>query len=461
VLSSDEALYHIEGAKGNLEVFRELSVGVIGIGISIDTGERRGDDRMVDVKSWVEISEGRLAANYKVLSAAAGGDTTVLAVVKANAYGHGAGVCAPMLARAGTKWLGVADATEGCAVREALAAAGIEAVRQPEILVMCGALAEDADAIVQQGLTAVAWERQQMDGLAEAVARRGAGLPLAVHLEIDTGMARQGVAPGEELEAVLRWFTGQSRLRLDGVMTHFASAEVAGSRQTVRQRERFAQAIEAVAAAGLRPAWVHAGNSSTIDNRGTGENLSWLRGLANSVGGRPMVRAGIALYGFCLQICLPGEDADSAAGTSPQPEARQAQVGQSGVRKDLQPVMTWKTRVIGLRNVQIGDAVGYNAAFTASRPMRLALLPIGYSDGLRRELSSSNAKPGGWVMLHGQRAAIIGRVSMNLTVVDVSEISAIAVGDEVVVLGDGITADDHARLAATISYEIVCGVRTS
>jgi alanine racemase len=463
VLSSDEALYHIEGAMGNREVFRELSVVVVGIGIRIDTGGRRwrGGDRMVGVKSWVEISERRLAANYKVLSAAAGGDTTVLAVVKANAYGHGAGVCAPMLARAGANWFGVADATEGCAVREAFSAAGIDAAQQPAILVMCGGLGEDADAIVQQGLTAVVWERQQMEGLAEAVARRSAGLPLAVHLEIDTGMARQGVAPGEELEAVLRWFTGQSRLRLDGVMTHFASAEVAGSRQTVRQRELFEQAIEAVAAAGLRPTWVHAGNSSTIDNQGTGEKLSWLRGLANSVGARSMARAGIALYGYCLPICLPIEDADSATGTSRQSEVRQAQVDQSEVRKDLQPVMTWKTRVIGLRNVQAGDAIGYNATFTAPRPMRLALLPIGYSDGLRRELSSSDAKPGGWVMLHGQRAAIVGRVSMNLTVVDVSEISAVAVGDEVVVLGDGVTADDHARLAGTISYEIVCGVHAS
>jgi alanine racemase len=121
--------------------------------------------------------------------------------------------------------------------------------------------------------------------------------------------------------------------------------------------------------------------------------------------------------------------------------------------------MSWKTRVIGLRKVKTGETVGYNATFSAQRPMRLALLPIGYSDGLRRELSGSNARAGGWAMIQGQRAAIIGRVSMNLTVVDVSEISGVAVGDEVVVLGDGITADDHARLAGTIAYEILCGVR--
>ena len=166
-----------------------------------------------------------------------------------------------------------------------------------------------------------------------------------------------------------------------------------------------------------------------------------------------MVRSGIALYGYCLPICGAVVD----AGVTPNSRVS----SRSRVHTDLQPVMTWKTRVIALRNIQAGDAVGYNATFTAPRPMRLALLPIGYSDGLRRELSSSNAKPGGWVMLHGQRAAIIGRVSMNLTVVDVSQISGVAVGDEVVVLGDGVTADDHARLAGTISYEILCGVRAS
>jgi alanine racemase len=403
------------------------------------------------VNSWVEVSEQRLAANYKVLSAAAGEDTAVLAVVKANAYGHGAAVCAPLLARAGAEWLGVADAAEGRAVREAHAAAGIETARQPKILVMCGGCGDDADSIVQQGLTPVVWQRRQMECLAEAVARRGAGSPLPVHLEIDTGMARQGVAPGEELHALLRWLRDQPLLRLDGVMTHFASAEVAGSRQTAEQRERFEQAIKAVAATGLQPEWVHAGSSSTLDNQGTNRstdaNLPWLRGLANSVGARPMVRAGIALYGYCLPI--------ETAATSV------AATVHAQVRPQLQPVMSWKTRVIGLRDVQAGDAVGYNATFTARRPMRLALLPVGYADGLRRELSGSDAQVGGWVMVQGRRAAIVGRVSMNLTVVDVTEIHGVSVGDEVVVLGDGITADDHARLAHTISYEIVCGVRAS
>jgi alanine racemase len=409
------------------------------------------------VKSWVEVSERRLVSNYRLLVEAAADDTAVLAVVKANAYGHGAELCAPVLARAGAEWLGVTDGVEGAAVREALAVAGIGLERQPRIMVMCGLLGEDAEGIVRHGLTPVVWEQQQMEWLAAAVRRRGGdAAPLPVHLEIDTGMARQGVAPGEELHTLLHWLKRQPQLRLDGVMTHFASAEVAGSPQTLVQRSRFEAAIAAVAAAGVQPAWVHAGSSSTLDHQGLDnrslgnqsvkEHLVWLRSVAASVGARAMVRSGIALYGYCLPIEQAGSADD---------------VIQAKMRSGLRPLMTWKTRVIGLREIQVGDTIGYNAIFTAQRPMRLALLPVGYADGLRRELSGSNTRPGGWVMVQGQRAAIVGRVSMNLTVVDVTDIAGITLGDEVVVLGDGITADDHARLAHTIPYEIVCGVRAT
>ncbi len=406
-------------------------------------------DRITDVKSWIEVSGQRLAANYGILAEAAGRGTAVLAVIKANAYGHGAALCAPVLARAGARWLGVTDAAEGCTVREALASAGIAPQQQPEILVMSGLLGEDAAPILRQHLTPVVWDRQQMERLAEAGSRypNPDGLPLPVHLEIDTGMARQGVAPGEALDEVLRWFKAQRRLRLDGVFTHFASSEVAGSTQTVAQRRLFDASIQAVGAAGLEPRWVHAGNSSTVDNQGAGEDLAWLRALAASVGARPMVRSGLGLYGYCLPI----EQAGGENENNPQ----------HTVRPVLQPVMAWKTRVIGVREVHAGETVGYNATYRASGPMRLALLPVGYADGLRRELSSSNGRPGGWVMVHGRRAAIVGRVSMNLTTVDTTGIPDVAVGDEAVVLGPGMTADDHAKLAGTIPYEIVCGIRAS
>jgi alanine racemase len=386
----------------------------------------------------VEISEERLAANYGALAEVAGDGVAVLAVVKADAYGHGAKICAPVLAQARVEWLGVTDAEEGVAVRAALT--GASQKRQPRIMVMSGPLREDAEAIVQSELTPVVWTRQQMEWLAEAVARRGAE-SLAVHLEIDTGMARQGVAPGKELRELLSWLAGQRSLRLDGVMTHFASSEVADSPLTLRQRARFEQSLGEVAAVGQHPVWVHAGNSSTVDNSAVSEHdrgsLVWLRSVASGVGARAMVRVGLALYGYCLPV----------------------EGGKAMVKPELRPVMTWKTRVIGVREVEAGDTVGYNAIFTASRPMRLALLPVGYADGLRRELSGSDAVAGGWVMIGGRRATIVGRVSMNLTVVDVTEIAGVTVGDEVVLLGDDVTADDHARLAHTIAYDIVCGMR--
>ena len=114
--------------------------------------------------------------------------------------------------------------------------------------------------------------------------------------------------------------------------------------------------------------------------------------------------------------------------------------------------------MLATRSIAAGDTVGYNAIFTAEHAMQVALLPVGYADGLRRELSSTNKKLGGWVMLHGRRAAILGRISMNLTVVDVTGIDGVKPGDEAIVLGEGITADDHAHLASTIAYEILCGI---
>jgi alanine racemase len=270
------------------------------------------------------------------------------------------------------------------------------------------------------------------------------GTGLAVHVEVDTGMARQGVHPGDELDDLLDELTA-SGLTLDGIFTHFCAAEVAHSELTQRQERRFEAAVKQVLAKGLAPKWVHAGSSSSVDN--PAQSSPWLVNLANSVDARAMVRCGIALYGYCSPIT--GADAASVP---------------SKLRPALRPVMTWKTRVLSLRDLAAGETVGYNATFTAPAPMRLAMLPVGYADGLRRQLSGSDARPGGWVILHSrdgsaQRAPIAGRVTMNLTMVDVTAIPGVRIGDEVVVLGDGITADDHARLAATIPYEILCAVR--
>jgi len=399
------------------------------------------------VKNWIEISESRLAANYGTLREHAGPEVAVLAVIKADAYGHSAGLCAPVLARAGAPWLGVTDVREGVQVQMELERTGIARERQPRILIMSGSLPDEAKVIVLHGLTPVVWSVEMLEALAQAAAEQQT--QLAVHIEVDTGMSRQGCAVGSELNALLQWFAGQQTITLEGVMTHFASAEVAGSVQNAAQERAFEAAIAQVKASGLKPRWVHAGNSSAIDNlhatADAATSLEWLRQQAASVGAQAMVRTGLALYGYCLPV---------------EREQGYGGAAESSVHAALLPVMTWKTRVIGLREIPAGTHVGYGGTFTAKQPMRLALLPVGYADGLRRELSSS-PQGGGWVMIAGQRAPIVGRVSMNLTAVDAMAIHSVAVGDEVVVLGEGCTAEDHARVAGTISYEILCGMQTA
>ncbi len=387
---------------------------------------------MQSTKSWLEISEERLRQNYDTLMrlcAAEGRSASVLAVVKARAYGHGAGLCAQVLASAGASWLGVSDAREGALVRRSLNVA--HQSRTVRILVMCGPLPEDAATIVANQLTPVVWSADHLDWLSRGST---AVAPLPIHLEIDTGMSRQGVQPGTSLNLFLDCLSKKPQLRLEGILTHFASAEISGSPSTALQRQRFETALTQADNRRLRPEWIHVGNSSTIDEA---NSLPWLQQIASLYGARSLVRSGLALYGYCL----PLENASSA------------------LRGLLHPVLSWKSRIVDLHDISPGAAVGYNGTFIAPGAMRLALLPVGYADGLRRELSASNAQPGGWCILHGQRAPIIGRISMNLTTIDVTSIPRATLGDEVTLLGDGITAEDHARIAHTIPYEILCGLR--
>jgi alanine racemase len=283
----------------------------------------------------------------------------------------------------------------------------------------------------RHNLVPVVWTFDQIAWLA--------GSGLRVHVEVDTGMGRQGVEPGPALIELLAAIA-KAGLQLDGIFTHFCSSEVAGSPLTQAQQRRFEAAIAQVAAAGLKPRWLHAGNTSTVDN--PAQTQPWLAQLAAKAGAQAMARTGLALYGYCLPI--EGEA---------QPQLQPA----------VRPVLSWKAALLAVRTLAAGETIGYNARFQAPAPMRVALLPVGYADGLRRELSSSNLpgeeRSGGWVMVRGQRAAILGRVSMNLTVVDVSHIAGVEAGDQAIVLGDGVTAEDHARLAGTIAYEILCGLR--
>jgi len=384
---------------------------------------------------WAEISVSKLVANYRALQRAAGPRVEVLAVIKADAYGHGATECAPVLAAAGAQWLGVTSVEEGVAVRRSL---GSEYA--PRVLVMCSLWQGEESAVLDHALTPVVWEPYQLDLLESEAKRRGlAAQTVAVHVEIDTGMSRQGVCPGVTLDTLLERFTAESPLLLEGVMTHLVSTEIPEAPENQRQMQVFATALQQIHAADLKPSLVHAGNTSSTDS---GFVPAELPALAEAMGARAMTRTGLALYGYTLP--LEGNESTSH------------------VSRDLHAAMAWKTRIVSLREIVAGDAVGYNATYVAESTMRLALLPVGYADGFRRGLSSSNQAAGGWVLLHGKRAPIVGRVSMDLTVVDVTAIPAAKIGDEVVLIGTDATefagADDQARIAGTSVYEVLCGI---
>ena len=379
------------------------------------------------MKSWVEISGAQLVENLRAVQSIVnvGAGAGVLGVIKANAYGHVAAIVAPLLVNAGVRWLGVADVQEGARVRGVVG----DGVR---LLVMLGLEEADCKGVVEWGLTPVVWTVEHVGMLERA--GEAAGKVVRVHLEIDTGMARQGVDL-EGVAAVAERLAGSKWVRCEGVMSHLVAAEVEGSEVTERQRLRFAEALQVVVDKGVRVEVVHLGATSAVDEGGT---LGWMQELAARVGARVLVRPGLALYGYCLPL-----DTGRAGGLCGR----------------VRPVLTWKTRVIGLREIGVGETVGYGATFAAKSLMRLALLPVGYADGLRRAASSGVGD--GWVMIAGRRAAVVGRVSMNLVVVDVTDLEGVAVGDEVVVLGEGVTAEDHARWGGTISYEILCGIRAN
>jgi alanine racemase len=376
---------------------------------------------------WAEVAGHRLLANYEKLRLAAGPEADLLAVVKANAYGHDALACAPLLAGAGAEWLGVTGAEEGVAVRTVCP--------QPRILLMSGIFPGEADQVIDQKLTPVVWEPWHLDLLEAAASSRS--LPpqsLAVHLEIDTGMARQGVRL-TDIAALLPRFHPRSCLRLEGVMTHFSAPETMFSAHPNPQLASLAAALAIVLDGGLRPQWVHAGNSSSLV---AGPDREALIEIAARAGARLMLRPGLGLYGYLDRFTRDGVSWEAAG-------------------PELSPVLAWKTQVTSLRTLKAGEQAGYGRTFTATRETRLALLPVGYADGLNRLLSNR-----GHVLLQGKKAPIAGRVSMDQTMIDVTDIPTAAIGDEVALLGSqgslSVTAWDLADLLDTIPWEVLCAI---
>ncbi len=393
---------------------------------------------------WVEISAPALEENYRVLARrcleASGiyslpdskksDPVELLAIVKANAYGHGLSICAPAAVRAGAHWLGVTSVEEGVATRALCPHA--------EILVISGPFTGQGAAVVANRLTAVVWDAWQLYELEGAAEAAGVG-ELPVHLELDTGMTRQGVG-AEGLDKILECLRACRLLRVDGLMTHLYAADESDGAETRGQMAELEALVTRVVAAGLRPNWLHVGNSAAVLG---GEAVSALAGLAVQWGMRAMARPGLALYGLAPEFLPPAAELTTAS--------------VAALRARLTPVLTWKTQVVSVRAVEPGAVLGYNGTFVATEPMRVALLAVGYGDGLRRGLSNR-----GTVLIRGERAPIVGRISMDQTVVDVTEIAGADVGDEAVLLGrqgeDRISPEEHAAWAGTIVWEILTSI---
>ncbi|MBU6378193.1 MAG: alanine racemase [Gammaproteobacteria bacterium] len=348
------------------------------------------------------VSSAAWRHNLEVLRRAAPG-AKLLAVIKANAYGHGAVQAARTLAEADA--FGVARVGEGLELR----AAGI---RQPIVLMEGVFTTQELALALQHELDLVVHEPGQLAMLERA----SAASARVVWLKIDTGMSRLGFPPAEAAAAASRLRTlpivGELR-----VMTHFAAADELESSLTVTQVQRFEAAVSAIAAttsSAARPV-VGLANSAAM--------LQWPATHGD------WVRAGIALYG-----------------SSPFASHTAASLG-------LEPVMTLATRVIALRDLQPGDTVGYGARWTAARPTRIATAAAGYADGLPRQLPSGSP-----VLVDGRRAPLVGRVSMDMITIDVTDLDEVRVGSEVVLWGDGLPVDEVAAAAGTIAYELLCRV---
>ena len=374
--------------------------------------------------TWLEIDSRALAHNLGVLRSAAaraGGEPILCVMVKGNAYGHGLVLAAREFLLAGAHWLAVHDLAEVIALREAGITAPIYVV---------GYLApQQAEVAVGLGARFVLYDAAVL--VAAAAAARALGTEARVHVKIETGNNRQGLRHEAAL-ALCRQVAATPGARLEGLATHFADIEdTTDHRFAQSQLARFRATVAAIAAqrSAAEPLLVHASNSAAL--------LLW----PDVVG--PMARFGIAAYGLWpsketwLSVC---------------------QLGQTPVQ--LRPALSWKTVIAQIHEVPIGEYVGYGRTWRAVRPTRVAVLPIGYHDGYDRGLSNL-----GKVLVSGLRAPVIGRVAMNMTMVDVTDSPGACVGAEVVLLGsqrtpdgsdgDTISADEMAAWLGTIHYEVV------
>jgi alanine racemase len=378
------------------------------------------------------VSLSALRHNFRVVQDHVGPGVTICAVVKCNAYGHGVEECAPALQQAGAAWFGVTSTDEGIVLRES----GITA----RILVMCGLYPGEEEEALRNSLTPAVFRLEQAEALARAATRLGLVERVPIHLKIDTGMARLGL-PLAELKAFAEGVKRLPQIDLEGVFSHLASSEVLDDDDTALQIQRYDAALHGLAENGLQPRLRHLANSGAVMARPN----TW----------HNFVRPGLALYGY------------------EQPVYRDGFLVNHAPTLPLKPVLSWKTHVLGLRNVPAGQPLGYSSAYVTPAPARIAVVSVGYGDGLSRKVSIHAGDPvpsldydpavgRGEVLIRGQRVPMVGRISMDLTLLDVTRVPGVSIGDEVVLIGrsgdEHISAWDLARSSDTVVYETLCNL---
>jgi len=357
---------------------------------------------------WAEVDLAAVRANVAALLERSA-PARLLAVVKADGYGHGAVPVSRAALDAGAAGLGVALVEEGIELREA----GIGA----PILVLSEPVPEAAPSVVGYGLTPVVYTLTGIDALAKAVADRGAHDPLGVHLKVDTGMHRVGCSSEDAVE-LARQVVDRPELQLAGVCTHLAVADEPGNPYTAEQLARFDAVLGAFRGHDLPTGTVHACNTAGA--------IEWPAARYD------MVRVGIGCYGLA-----PADDLEG--------------------RVALQPAMSVKARVSHVKRVPEGARISYGLRYETSSESRIATVPVGYADGVPREL----AHHGGGAIVRGRRCPMAGTVTMDQLMLDVGDLP-VEVGDEVVLLGrqgdEEITAASWARAVGTVAYTVVCGI---
>ncbi len=360
----------------------------------------------------VEIDLKALQANYSSIRARVGAGTEIMAVIKSDAYGHGLIECSRALAGAGAGIFGVAEVWEGVELRRA----GLKG----DIVVLLGGSAETYADVINYKLTPVVFDVDYLAGLSDAAVRLQS--VVNVHLKVDVGMGRIGIMP-QEVESFVSLIRRLPGLVLTGLLSHFPMADESESLDKTREQLAFFKDV----LSGLK----------------AGEQGAVVSHIANSAGliffpdsHLDMVRPGISLYG-----CYPGGAQARAKDIAPE--------------IDLQPVMSFKSRVIQVKEMGPGHGISYGHTFVTRRQSRIAVIPVGYADGYLRKLSNRAE-----VLVGGRRAPVCGRVCMNATLVDVTDLPVVRPGDEVVLLGrqgeEEITADEIAGWMDTISYEVLC-----